>query len=229
MRNKNAGYLILAMVFGLGCAVEVGEQDLGEEDLGEASWTEGEVLGEDEDLHPLEGHEMMGDGAEEVEVTSLEATGNLVPNGGFEVGGTSWRPYGTPNYQTSLYIYRSTTARYSGTYGVRVHSGYARDFIAYLSQQPPITARPYRSYTLGAWTRRHTGDQQIIRVRFWDSSGNPIRTLTYYTGYSTSWHRITKSFTTPAGTAHMGVELGDFGSIVTTSTHDWDAVSLVAN
>jgi hypothetical protein len=240
MRNTLTCSLIAMMA--TACAVDVGDDtdvdEAGDEELIDDSELVVDDSIDEEDLGEV--HDAVPDSTPGL----LFATGNLIANPGFEQGETapgsvkdplSWGigaglAKDQPITDRTSYVYRSTSARSAGDWGLRITSpaplaGWA---VAVMS----VEAVPGRSYTITARTRRRSGDQQHMLVGLYDDSGlqdSGIKTvIKRSTGYSTSWHTISQTFTAPAGTKYILIQLGDSGASTYSSTHDWDSIKLVA-
>jgi hypothetical protein len=244
-----------AMVFSAACATDVGVNDALYDDESadtDDRWTEdGDGSEELLELPGAEGG-LQQPGNESGDASTILATGNLLTNGGFETGreGFPLAPYSwaraigympptcLPPYQGCIqyaaaesydtYVYR-TRGGYAGSYALRVRSDSALYSFANAAQA--ITPVPGRSYTLRAMTRRRSGDQQMLTAGFYDANSKLIKRFVIPTGWSTSWHKLTKTFTAPAGATYLAVYLGDAATMAWFygSVHDWDSVSLVAN
>jgi hypothetical protein len=167
------------------------------------------------------------------------ATGNLLPNGGFESGvgkrPNAWslrtgNPADVENYgvlRSSDYLYRTTEAARTGGSGIRIRT--ATDMEQYALAVTAVGGVPGRKYTLSVATRRISGDQQRLMIEFVSKDFESLGTKTFASGWSKTWHTLTQDFTAPRGTNTIFVAIGDSGDTLYNSTHDWDAMKLVAH
>jgi hypothetical protein len=165
----------------------------------------------------------------------IGASANLLSNGGFEGGiGTaafSWRRAAyrpTQDLPVSTWVQRTTLAKRSGSYGMSIQS--PNPLASYAFVYRTIEARPYRNYTLSAWTRRVRGEGQALELWFYDENGDRLGYKVLSNSQSTSWHEVKGSMKAPARAAKLVVVFGDGGGFVNDydSTHYWDDLRLVA-
>jgi hypothetical protein len=226
---RTAIAFIAALLFSTGCTI--GEEPMEEDGSVDLQAI---VFGEDDPaLEELEAAWSADDSL------LTYATGNLIANGGFESGvgkrPNAWslrtgNPLDVETYGVlpwNEYLYRTTDAARTGGLGIRIRS--ATDMEQYSLAVTAVGGVPGRKYTLSVSTRRISGDQQRLKIEFVSKDFKSLGTKTFATGWSKTWHTMTKDFTAPAGTSTIFIAMGDDGSTLYNSTHDWDAMKLVAH
>ena len=123
---------------------------------------------------------------------------NLLANGGFEQGGTSW----TFAPETSLVNDRDEC--YTGDYC----GSFVKTSTALRSIYSEVDAKPGQAYFIQGMLRSSTAETVSVRVAAYDSAWALIGNLGEWSTSSSKYEKVAGNFTTPTNAAHLRIYLG---------------------
>jgi len=153
---------------------------------------------------------------DDISLTEVGDSTNLIPNPGFESGTTGWSENASPEFPGTS-IWRGTwgTAdQHSGEYAYAISNhvyGYLRS--------DAIAVSPNTEYDLYAWVRGEldpddSSGSWIIRANFYDSSGSYISYQDAASGgagsLTTTWQEKGGTITTPSNAATVRIDLYNY-------------------
>ncbi|MEV0718225.1 hypothetical protein [Asanoa sp. NPDC050611] len=138
--------------------------------------------------------------------TGVPQDGNLVANGGFDVGDraghpTSWTVEGN---EAAANVVNLSAYRTAGPGSLEVNAP-AGDPVTVSSDR--MVAAPGYTYTLTARVKGRTGTPAVLSLTFADFNRTDLATRTADTAFSADWQTATVTATAPAGTAQATIRI----------------------
>lgn len=146
---------------------------------------------------------------DDVSLTEVGSTTNLVPDPGFELG-TGWTAL-APGLPNTMYLRNSggTAAPRSGSFGYSI-TNQSWGMI----KTPMINVQAGQSYTVNTWVNGEINPALIgssgmnVVVIYYDANNNQLSYIHAITGnVPTSWQQKSHTFTTPPNTAKIAIQL----------------------
>jgi len=197
-------WLVGVLAFSLGaCAVDVGEPD----------------------------DEADNQGVVESEVTAPTQSGNYIGNASFENSVLGAGGYGVWAQGENSSGDRTYASPHSGTYALFVKAASASaDYYPYFWQFAKIPGG--KTYTLSAWARASSGGgNQVMTIHIYRTGSGATISKQVSAGTSTTWHKVSITFTAPSDIYDVLVYVGNVGAtdFVKGGATYWDDVSLRYN